>query len=348
MARRSPQLALPLPSTWGGRRAGAGRKPIAGRRRPTPHRARPLHRAAHPVHVTLRVRAGVRSLRQCAVFVCVRTAIAAASHAAFRVVQFSVQSDHLHLTVEAAGTPALVPRTAGPLDPGCAGREPRARPFGFTVGRPVPHARPHQPARSTPRVGLRPDELPQTPGAPPPGLDPCSSAAWFDGFRAPGGGPRAVLARDHAPTAAPRSWLGSVGWRRHGLIAASMSSPRPALGPRPATDSRTKLIAIAGVSQSSCWGWVGRNSPRPDLGPRRAEGHGQNCEESLSHAWNAVAWAALIDGDAHGRRLPYCSTDPGAMGSSPPPSGALAEYRRSGGNRVARDSPCHDARVKLF
>jgi hypothetical protein len=45
------------------------------------------------------------------------------------------------------------------------------------------------------------------------GLDPCSSAAWFGGWRdhpANGGGT--------PPVAPPQTWLARAGWRRHGLI----------------------------------------------------------------------------------------------------------------------------------
>ena len=45
------------------------------------------------------------------------------------------------------------------------------------------------------------------------GLDPCSSARWFDGWRqlvptVPGA----------APVVRARTWLAAVGWRRHGSI----------------------------------------------------------------------------------------------------------------------------------
>src|SRR4051794_1613919 len=49
----APQLALALPSTWGGKRKNAGR-PVTPGRRNTLHRARPVHKARHPVHVTMR------------------------------------------------------------------------------------------------------------------------------------------------------------------------------------------------------------------------------------------------------------------------------------------------------
>jgi hypothetical protein len=52
------------------------------------------------------------------------------------------------------------------------------------------------------------------------GLDPCSSAPWFAGWRA-----RSPAAP--SPLAAARTWLGRVGWRRHGLIG-SHEAPRGA------------------------------------------------------------------------------------------------------------------------
>src|SRR5690606_23785587 len=59
------QLSLEFPSTWGGRRRGAGRKRVNARPC-VPHRRRAEHSAAHPVHVTLR--SLVRSLRTQMVF----------------------------------------------------------------------------------------------------------------------------------------------------------------------------------------------------------------------------------------------------------------------------------------
>src|SRR5882724_529147 len=100
-ARTSRQQSLPFPNGWGGKRAGAGRKPSP--RRSTPHRARPEHSFRHPVHVTLR--AAFRPLRTKFVFPTLKGAIAEANlrhRSDFRVVHFSVQFDHLHLLVEAS------------------------------------------------------------------------------------------------------------------------------------------------------------------------------------------------------------------------------------------------------
>src|SRR2546425_2294179 len=107
MARALQQLSFPAPLTWGGRRAGAGRKPTPGRRPGVAHGARPPHSAAHPVHVTLRTAYAVRCLRAARVFSFVRRALAASSHGDFRVLHFSVRDDHLHLIVEAEDARAL-------------------------------------------------------------------------------------------------------------------------------------------------------------------------------------------------------------------------------------------------
>lgn len=59
-----------------------------------------------PLHVTLRLRAGLGTLRRFKTMAVVRPAlfaVAAQRRCEFRVVQFSVQSNHLHLVVEAGG-----------------------------------------------------------------------------------------------------------------------------------------------------------------------------------------------------------------------------------------------------
>jgi len=104
---RTLKLPLSAPRTWGGRRTGAGWKPAAGRRPRVPHRQRPPHTAAHPLHVTLRTGPAIRCLRSERVFPAVRHALAASSHSGFRILQFSVQDDHLHLIVEADDAPCL-------------------------------------------------------------------------------------------------------------------------------------------------------------------------------------------------------------------------------------------------
>lgn len=99
------QLSLAFPKRWGGARKGAGRKPRA--RPNVPHTARPAQCERHPLHVTLRV--NLRSLRSQRVFAVVVKSLrrAARRPERFRVVQFSIQSDHVHLMVEAVDQKVL-------------------------------------------------------------------------------------------------------------------------------------------------------------------------------------------------------------------------------------------------
>ena len=92
------RLPLPAPSTWGGARRGAGRKP---RGRPgTPHTTRPKIDPRYPVQVTIRATPGLPSFRSPRVFGALRRAIARASVDRFRVIHFSIQQDHGHFIVE--------------------------------------------------------------------------------------------------------------------------------------------------------------------------------------------------------------------------------------------------------
>ena len=85
----------------GGKRRGAGRKP-KGPRAGASRRARPAHDPRHPVHVTMRVVGSAAGLRCKDMYLAIREAtIASAKHEAFRIVQMSIQRDHLHLIVEA-------------------------------------------------------------------------------------------------------------------------------------------------------------------------------------------------------------------------------------------------------
>ena len=70
-----------------------------------PHAARPAHVHRHPVHVTVRVAPGMPSLRDGKVFPTVRRVLQKAAkqfRQMFRIVEYSVQSNHVHLVVEAA------------------------------------------------------------------------------------------------------------------------------------------------------------------------------------------------------------------------------------------------------
>jgi hypothetical protein len=72
----------------------------------------------------------------------------------------------------------------------------------------------HHAAGARHRAGTRPRRV-ETPG-----LDPASSARWFDGWRRREAEERGGEADPPAarPVARARTWLLSVGWRRHGLL----------------------------------------------------------------------------------------------------------------------------------
>jgi REP element-mobilizing transposase RayT len=72
------------------------------------HRRRKAFLAEHPCHVTLKVRAGLPSLRLPAVVREIEATFRrASSRKDFRLVHYSIQDDHAHLIVEANGTAAL-------------------------------------------------------------------------------------------------------------------------------------------------------------------------------------------------------------------------------------------------
>jgi REP element-mobilizing transposase RayT len=222
MRRRGKvQLELPAASGWGGARAGAGRKLIAARPSP-PHRPRPLHVARWPVHVTLRARDAIPSLRSTRVFSSLRDSLAASHKSAFRVVHFSVQSDHIHLVVEGDAPVALVRGLQG-LAGRCAKAVNRAAGRRGRVWSSRYHAR----ALRTPTEARRGlvyvllnfrKHLRASPG-----VDPRSSGPWFAGWRTPTPAPR-----ESPPIASPRTWLATTGWRRGGGAIAFHERPSPA------------------------------------------------------------------------------------------------------------------------
>lgn len=89
------------------RAKGGGRKP-RGTTAGVSHLTRPRWRSRLPVHVTLRVRPHVYNLRSKRCFGPIRKAFLHASrYAGFRLNEFSVLGNHLHLIVEADGATQL-------------------------------------------------------------------------------------------------------------------------------------------------------------------------------------------------------------------------------------------------
>jgi REP-associated tyrosine transposase len=184
--------------------------------------------AADPAHVTLRLRPGLPSLRSPRlVRVFEQSLIRAAVRPDFRLVHYSLQSNHAHLVVEAAD-PTALGRGMKALGTRLALAVHRA----FGRHGPVLAERYHLRVLRTPRevrnvlryvllnarrhasrvVGSR--------------LDPASSARWFDGWAR-----AAPIPPGPWPVARARTWLLRIGWRRHGPISPD-DVPGPGHGGR--------------------------------------------------------------------------------------------------------------------
>ena len=202
---------------WGGKRKGAGRK-CSSDRRSVAHGARPVLAARHPVHVTLRIVGGVPSLRVGRTYRALEGAMRAGRERfGLRLVQYSVQSNHVHMLVEADGRAALSRGMQG-----LAVRMARALNRVWKRTGTVFADRYHAHVLRTPREvrnalayvlgnarkhGVRLIEA----------LDPFSSAVWFDSWS----DRSMVCGNGQSPLARARSWLLRIGWRRHGPIGSA-------------------------------------------------------------------------------------------------------------------------------
>ncbi|MBK8100726.1 MAG: hypothetical protein IPK26_26865 [Planctomycetes bacterium] len=231
---------LPFPAQHGGRRPGAGRKPN-GAQAGVPHLPRPPLAARHPVHVTIKLRPHLPRLRRCDEYAALRAAFVAAcsapasSHgakgavAAFRLCHFAILNDHLHLIAEAQsrqflsrGLQGLLVRIARALNKlwhrqGTVFAD-RYHEHILRNPRETRNALKYvlQSARHHAAEGRMVDA--RSP------IDPFTSAPWFDGFREPirVRGLEAIV----RPVTEARTWLLTIGWRRHGLLPVP-----PASGP---------------------------------------------------------------------------------------------------------------------
>jgi REP element-mobilizing transposase RayT len=159
------------------------------------------------------------SLRKQTIVIALRRALAKTYREWFRVVQFSVQTDHVHLIVEASDKVAL--------SRGLAGVSIRlARTINRIVHRKgnVFSDRYHARALGTPRevrhalvyvlLNSR-KHLDRSPG-----VDPASSGFWFRGWKQPAlSEPPGFAPGETVPVQPARTWLARVGWRRHGSIS---------------------------------------------------------------------------------------------------------------------------------
>lgn len=235
-ARRAGALDLSRPG-WGGKRAGAGRKPVMGRPGVSHGKRAPVN-PEHPLHITLSMT--IHSLRKQRVFETICQTFKEVNRERgeeFRIVHFSVQANHIHLLVEAQSNQALsgamqslnlrlhyrlnkLLRRKGSL------LRDRFHDRELTSARAVKHVLAYVFANfikhntREARLGFA--------------MDPYSSAIYFDGFAAaddttPYSMGWLSAARDSAtgdtpledapPVARARSKLLSYGWKREGLLS---------------------------------------------------------------------------------------------------------------------------------
>jgi REP element-mobilizing transposase RayT len=176
------------------------------------------------VHVTLRVRRDVPSLRSARLIREFRRSLAqACERDGFRVVHYSLQSNHAHLLVAASNPRALA---CGMKSVGARLSRAVNRVFGRTGA--VLDGRYHavvlrtpRQVRAAPRYVLLNARHHARRAVGPPRIDPASSGRWFRGWLDAGRPARADPIGGDCEVARPRSWLLRTGWKRYGRIGLS-------------------------------------------------------------------------------------------------------------------------------
>jgi REP element-mobilizing transposase RayT len=214
----------------GGRRPRAGRKksPTSGHT----HRRRPSLNRHTPVHVTTRLLPRMRNLRARNIYKLVRRAFCfGCDQFGFRIVHYSVQGNHIHLICEANDRSALAKGVQ-------AFKVRVARGMNRMMGRSgtVWADRYHAEQLTSPRhvrnalvyvlnnAKRHAERIHEPRWHERDWVDPCSSAAWFDGWKRecrdwvpPPEGP--------APVAPARTWLLTQGWRKHHALIGTWEHP---------------------------------------------------------------------------------------------------------------------------
>jgi len=213
---RAPRIEQLTFFPRGGKRAGAGRKPT-GERALVSHAKREKMSWHTPAHVTMRLIAGLPTLRAPTPFAVLKAAFAGTTgRFDFQIVHFSVQSNHMHLIVEARDERAL-----GRAMKGLGGRMTKALKKLWNVDGPIFADRFHSEVLRSPRQ-VRHNLLYVLNNHRKHGLhtigycDPYSSGDLFDGWiDAPCKQMDWADFGEHPPCSRPRSYLLRKGWRRH-------------------------------------------------------------------------------------------------------------------------------------
>lgn len=204
-----------------------GWRPKAGRRKKRgsiSHDTRPEFAARYPQHVTLRIVDGGPNLAADWLQNRIRQAIRDSHKPDFRIVEYNVLGNHLHLIIEAAGKRSLhlgmqgfEIRVAKRLN---AALQRTGKLFAHRY-----HARvltsPTQVRNTLRYVLLNRRHHDAERYAAKNWIDPWSSAAWFDGWARPIAFDtwwKQELATMAAPTRQATTWLLSTGWKRLGLL----------------------------------------------------------------------------------------------------------------------------------
>jgi REP-associated tyrosine transposase len=184
-----------------------------------PHRRRPEHNARHPILVTIKLVRGLPSLRSQLVLAMIWRVVAHPRFEGFRVVHFTVQSNHLHVILEAPDKKTL---TSGAMsfEIRFAKRlnkllERKGRVIGeryhradLTKPRHVRNALRYVLANFKKHGHMEPDF---------PGVDLFSTGLLFDGWDVERM-PTVFLTDEDVRPPSATTWLLRKGWRRHGLI----------------------------------------------------------------------------------------------------------------------------------
>ncbi|HEX6812275.1 MAG TPA: transposase, partial [Planctomycetota bacterium] len=187
------------------------------------HRQRAALASKHPVHVTLKLRQHLPRLRQKAEYAALRAAfVKGKDRFGFRLCHYAILNDHLHLIVEAPDRRALARGVQG-----LAIRVARALNRLWRRRGKVFADRYHDRILKSPREVRHALRYVLANGkkhaaegrevSVPAAIDTFTSAPWFAGFR------ERVTVRGldtiERPTADARSWMLTLGWRRHGLLS---------------------------------------------------------------------------------------------------------------------------------
>jgi len=238
------QLALGLPAPkpafkHGGRREGAGR-PKSGKRSDPLHRTRPAVKKDQPQHVVLRTLPTVGRLRKGKIYRGLRQTLnRLLGKLGFRVCHLSIQKNHLHFLVEAGGKVALRLGMQGLAISAAKAinkaLKRKGKVFAFRY---------HATAITTPKQARhalayvlnnwrRHCEDETTQASRFAAIDPYSTARAFDGWKETSEAvlPPGFRAFQPLEVSEPRTWLLSIGWKKHHPRISVHETPGPLATP---------------------------------------------------------------------------------------------------------------------